>query len=224
MMMPAGAGPPGKGGAPFPGGAMPFSPYGMQGFGGMPGQAMYMPYAFVMPAGGGFPGSPSGGPQGPMPAGAPAQGAAPPLPGGNSIPPNMSGVPFSQPTPIGTVSSADNGVLKNQVKAQIEYYFSTDNLHKDIYLRMQMNEEGWVAVALLSNFQRISSLTKDQSIILEAIAASQVVELDATKYNVRAREEWQNWTLGQKGGPSQEGGAPMNPQASDSAAAPAASD
>ena len=36
-----------------------------------------------------------------------------------------------------------------------EYYFSTENLLKDFYLRRQMDDDGWIAVNLLANFRRV---------------------------------------------------------------------
>jgi len=36
-----------------------------------------------------------------------------------------------------------------------EYYFSTENLVKDFFLRRQMDTDGWIAVELLASFRRV---------------------------------------------------------------------
>lgn len=38
---------------------------------------------------------------------------------------------------------------------QIDYYFSLDNLIKDIFLRKNMNADGWVPLSLILNFKRV---------------------------------------------------------------------
>lgn len=169
---------------PFAGGPAGFMP--PYAYGGMPGalgtpMAMYMPYIMMAP-GGGF-GMPGGlGPGPPMPM----------LPGGLGTPLGAPGAPMP---PAMVMPSQDPGALKAQVLAQLEYYFSQDNMLKDLYLRTQMNEEGWVAIALLANFAKLRSLTTDSNMILEALAASKVIELDEKSHNVRVKSGWQKWIL-----------------------------
>lgn len=80
---------------------------------------------------------------------------------------------------------------------QIEYYFSDANLVKDDFLRLQMDEEGWVPMQLIANFPRVKSLTeKVQSDIIQFISyclrASTFVEVQDEK--VRRRDGWRKWT------------------------------
>jgi hypothetical protein len=42
------------------------------------------------------------------------------------------------------------------VQQQIEYYFSDENLAKDMFLRSQLSPEGWVPVEVISRFRRLS--------------------------------------------------------------------
>jgi len=42
-----------------------------------------------------------------------------------------------------------------------EYYFSVENLCKDLYLRGKMDGEGWVFLSEIANFNRIRCLTPD---------------------------------------------------------------
>jgi hypothetical protein len=38
--------------------------------------------------------------------------------------------------------------VAEQVRLQIEYYFSVDNLVKDVFLRSKMDDHGWIAVSV----------------------------------------------------------------------------
>ncbi|KAI3734401.1 hypothetical protein L6452_13869 [Arctium lappa] len=74
---------------------------------------------------------------------------------------------------------------------QIEYYFSDENLVKDNFLRSQMDEEGWVPIALIAGFRRVQSLTNDIQMILNSLRDSATVEIQGEK--VRRRSEWRRW-------------------------------
>jgi len=89
------------------------------------------------------------------------------------------------------------------VQSQIEYYFGQDNLIKDVYLRSKlMNEEGWVQIAAIANFSRIQSMTTDMALIMDAIATSQKLEMDAQGQSVRLNNGWQEWVLAANRGPA----------------------
>ncbi|KAI7735437.1 hypothetical protein M8C21_013252, partial [Ambrosia artemisiifolia] len=45
-------------------------------------------------------------------------------------------------------------MLYARIVAQIDYYFSNDNLVKDTYLRKNMDEQGWVPVSLIAGFKK----------------------------------------------------------------------
>ncbi|KAK9313370.1 hypothetical protein V1522DRAFT_106651 [Lipomyces starkeyi] len=82
----------------------------------------------------------------------------------------------------------------NPVTAQVEYYFSLENLCKDIYLRRNMNSDGLVPLSLLAGFNRIKSLINgDVNILTEACRQSHNAEVVGNK--VRSREHWSNFVM-----------------------------
>ncbi|KAF0903603.1 hypothetical protein E2562_028016 [Oryza meyeriana var. granulata] len=46
--------------------------------------------------------------------------------------------------------------LQEDIRTQIEFYFSTNNLCHDTYLRRHMNDQGWVPIDLITQFNRVS--------------------------------------------------------------------
>ena len=48
-----------------------------------------------------------------------------------------------------------------------EYYFSTENLEADIFLRQQMSKDGYVPLSLIASFNRVQTLCDDLSFIAE---------------------------------------------------------
>ena len=72
------------------------------------------------------------------------------------------------------------------VRAQFEFYFSEQNLERDIYLRSLMDPEGYVSVREIMSFRRIQTLLMvvlDDSklnIVTEAIRSSPVLVLKDT--------------------------------------------
>ena len=56
-----------------------------------------------------------------------------------------------------------------------------------------MDAEGFVAIQLLANFNRVKALATDINLINEALAESQLLEVKGDK--IRRREGWQTWIL-----------------------------
>jgi len=83
--------------------------------------------------------------------------------------------------------------LKQTIQKQIEYYFSVENLCKDLYFRKQMDEEGWVPISLIANFNRVKNLTTDISFLVECLEHSTLVEIHDEK--IRKKEDWKAWVL-----------------------------
>ncbi|CAO3588189.1 unnamed protein product [Absidia cylindrospora] len=92
-------------------------------------------------------------------------------------------------------------MLKMYISQQIEYYFSIDNLCKDIFLRKQMDSNGYVELSFLANFNRVKGLTTDLSLIRDALTQSQVVEV-TSENKIRKREGWEMWVLPPRNGPA----------------------
>ncbi|XP_010266026.1 PREDICTED: la-related protein 1C-like isoform X2 [Nelumbo nucifera] len=103
------------------------------------------------------------------------------------------GVPFIHHTPPPMFFPTLDPQLCAMLVRQIDYYFSPENLCKDIFLRQNMDEQGWVPVSLISSFNRVKQLTNNIPFILEAVRSSTVVEVQGDK--IRRRNEWMNWPL-----------------------------
>lgn len=186
--------PPGPQRPPMPGLGKGIPP---QVVAGMPMVSPYSPYAMQYPYGVApypFPGMPAmhALPYYVMPSPTPLNMAHPYMP--SPMPPAAAALPGpQQPAPL--PHTAERASLQTRVQSQIEYYLSTENLLKDVYLRSKMNEEGWVPVALLASFNRIKEMTPDPTIVLDAIATSSKVELDAQGTHLRVTGNWQKWVL-----------------------------
>merc|ERR1719353_611232 len=104
----------------------------------------------------------------------------------------------------------DRDASRGMVQRQVEYYFSAENLAKDMYLRKQMNNEGWVNIHIIAGFNRLRKLlippnaailgaaaaaASDISLLIEALQASPGLELDPSGSAVRAKDIWQSFLL-----------------------------
>ncbi|KAJ7327761.1 La ribonucleoprotein domain member 1B [Desmophyllum pertusum] len=89
--------------------------------------------------------------------------------------------------------SLDDGTLRECVKNQVEYYFSEQNLQKDLFLRRQMDSEGFIPLALIASFYRVQALTQDFNFILEALKGSEAVEL--TDGKIRKKDNPAVWAI-----------------------------
>ncbi|SCW03020.1 LAFE_0G01178g1_1 [Lachancea fermentati] len=99
-------------------------------------------------------------------------------------------------------------IAVNNIARQIEYYFSTENLVKDTYLRSHFTEDGYAPLALISKFYRIvnMSLGGDEYLIMGALreivananASVDVAEVEEEvesaleRYYIRSKE-WEKW-------------------------------
>jgi len=67
--------------------------------------------------------------------------------------------------------------IRNQVRHQIEYYFSDENLEKDLFLRKKMDILGYIPLSVIASFNRVKSLSQDFNQIVSALTQSQSLEL-----------------------------------------------
>ena len=74
---------------------------------------------------------------------------------------------------------------------QIEYYFSNQNLVKDMYLRRHMDNQGWVSIEVIYNFPRIKNLSTSKEHILEILKLSSNIEVNDGK--LRNKHNWKHW-------------------------------
>lgn len=82
----------------------------------------------------------------------------------------------------------DEATLKEALKQQIEYYFSVDNLVKDMFLRTKMGPDGFLPLSLICGFKRVKMMSQDMTFILSAIAESEEVEVQDDQ--IRKRKDW----------------------------------
>ncbi|XP_062193923.1 la-related protein 1B-like [Phragmites australis] len=89
----------------------------------------------------------------------------------------------------------DQPNLHEDIRMQIEFYFSTNNLCHDTFLRRHMNDQGWVPIDLILGFNRMRQFTGlvDTNYILDAIRGSEILEVQGN--NVRRRNDWAEWLL-----------------------------
>lgn len=78
------------------------------------------------------------------------------------------------------------------------YYFSLENILKDMFLRQHMDSQGFVPLSLIASFKRIKDLTPDYELVKSVCAQSSEVELHMLpegQAKVRRRSDWKEWVL-----------------------------
>ena len=107
------------------------------------------------------------------------------------------------PQQVGGRGAISAGPAKEQILAavrqQVEYYFSVENLCKDLFLRQRMDAEGWIPLPVIAGFNRIRMMTPEPAVVLEAIQGSAVVEVEAVGgadgHRLRKMSDWQSWVM-----------------------------
>ncbi|XP_004530279.1 la protein homolog [Ceratitis capitata] len=90
---------------------------------------------------------------------------------------------------------SDGNITKREraIIRQVEYYFSNANLRRDKFLLEQIskNEEGWVPLSVLLTFKRLSSLSTEPKVIIDAIIKSDegLLEISEDKEKLRRHPE-----------------------------------
>ncbi|EJT81340.1 hypothetical protein GGTG_01323 [Gaeumannomyces tritici R3-111a-1] len=80
-----------------------------------------------------------------------------------------------QPAYMGPGYGGEDYILQG-LKQQVEYYFSPDNLLRDIYLRARMDSQGYVLLKTIAQFKRVQQLAPRYEFIQAACAHSQEVD------------------------------------------------
>jgi la-related protein 1 len=100
-------------------------------------------------------------------------------------------------TPYNPFNMESYSVLA-MVTMQLEYYFSIDNLCKDVFLRKHMDSQGFVFLAFIANFKRIQALTQDFELLRYACQESRIIDIIQGEDGVdrlRRNEGWEKWVL-----------------------------
>ncbi|KAJ3554190.1 hypothetical protein NPX13_g10680 [Xylaria arbuscula] len=125
--------------------------------------------------------------------------------GGGRAPPMASmNVPQYDPNTyhMPTVGMLPYGGGGNSITAlaqqQVEYYFSVDNIVKDIFLRKHMDSQGFVALGVIHGFSRMQNISPDIEVLRHACIESLSLELamgsDGIE-RVRKKTDWEKWVF-----------------------------
>ncbi|KAL2078969.1 hypothetical protein ACEWY4_024713 [Coilia grayii] len=79
--------------------------------------------------------------------------------------------------------------LLADVKKQVEFWFGDANLHKDRFLKQQINEsrDGYVDISVLTTFNKMKKLTTDVKLIARALKNSSMVEVNLEGTRIRRK-------------------------------------
>lgn len=73
-----------------------------------------------------------------------------------------------------------NDELADKICAQVEYYFSDENIVKDAFLlkHAKRNKEGYVSLKLISSFKKVKHLSRDWRVVGAALTRSKKLEIN----------------------------------------------
>jgi la-related protein 1 len=81
---------------------------------------------------------------------------------------------------------------------QSEYYFSLNNLLKDVFLRRHMDSQGFVRLPLIASFKRVEALTKNIDVLRSVCIESDAIEFRRDSDggdHIRAKKGWEKMVL-----------------------------
>lgn len=105
----------------------------------------------------------------------------------------MSAMPYNEPLNSYAVISL--------VMRQIEYYFSVDNLCKDMFLRKHMDSQGYVPLHVIASFRRIKTLVDDNTaydtlrFVCQQLKSIELLSGGQGEDYIRRRENWTDFVL-----------------------------
>jgi la-related protein 1 len=103
------------------------------------------------------------------------------------------------------INKNSNNNIKNdekfdRLRNQIKFYFSVDNLCKDMYLRKQMDKQGYIPVQLIRGFSRVKVLSEGNFVLFDKVIES-IEEIDKKRdeegriIEVRIKKGGEKWIL-----------------------------
>nr|XP_057941155.1 la-related protein 4 isoform X2 [Doryrhamphus excisus] len=75
--------------------------------------------------------------------------------------------------------------IRESLKKELEFYFSRENLSKDLYLMSQMDSDQFVPIWTIASMEGIKVLTSDMELILDVLRSSPMVQVDEKGERVR---------------------------------------
>ncbi|VDD96074.1 unnamed protein product [Enterobius vermicularis] len=103
-----------------------------------------------------------------------------------SYAPTLQVTPPCNPQPVPSVFYLDPDQVKEQLRKQLEYYFSRENLMTDRFLRSQMDNDSYVPIQIIADFPRVKQLTNNYDLIVQVLRESPRVQVDEKGERVRA--------------------------------------
>ncbi|XP_059151980.1 la-related protein 1B-like isoform X2 [Physella acuta] len=88
-----------------------------------------------------------------------------------------------------------NSYPPETLQNQVEYYFSEENLVKDLFLRKKMDEEGWVKLELVLSFNKVKELKADHKSLIQVIRSSTKLQLSENEDFVRTVNSPEVWPI-----------------------------
>lgn len=84
--------------------------------------------------------------------------------------------------------------FQDQIRQQVEYYFSAKNLQSDKFLRKNMDRQGFVDIALIAQFPKMLALKTDIYVITEALKGSKKLQVSHNG-KVRCIANPEHWVI-----------------------------
>lgn len=87
-------------------------------------------------------------------------------------------------------SASEEEELAQRIVAQVEFYFSDENILRDSFLlkHVRRNREGYVSLKLMASFRKVKSLTKSWEAVRDALRGSTRLEVNPEGTKVRRRD------------------------------------
>jgi lupus La protein len=81
--------------------------------------------------------------------------------------------------------------LTEQVRKQVEFYFSDSNYRRDNFLRKcaESDPEGYIPIATLLTFNKLKALTTESSVIVDAVKDSGIVSVSSDNLKIKKLSE-----------------------------------
>lgn len=125
----------------------------------------------------------------PLEQGCPAAAAAAEVAVNGMDPSDPGFSPAELATPVDSKLTDEQPVssenLRDSLKKELEFYFSRENLSKDLYLMSQMDSDQFVPIWTIASMEGIKALTTDMDLILDVLRSSPMVQVDEKGEKVR---------------------------------------